>query len=147
MFGKNLTNFRHWKMTLKLKILIALTRLFTILVSLTMTWFSDLMPNLIKKSWTVSRSTAWYYYQMKAYMYSYNDIRNTSNSSLILMNSVKISLPCKNETYSINFTAIKVWQFHGLIRYLFWVWVIETNWGLRLNHRKKTPLQNKHHLV
>ena len=53
-------------MTLKLRILRSLTRLFIILVSLTMSLFSEktlisnrcisgLMPNLIKKSWTVSK--------------------------------------------------------------------------------------------
>ena len=52
-------------MTLKVKILQTLRRLFIILIGLTMTWFSEkllistrcisgLMPNLIKKSWTVS---------------------------------------------------------------------------------------------
>ena len=52
-------------MTLKLRILRSLTRLFMILVSLTRSLFSEkmlisnicihgLMPNLIKKSWTVS---------------------------------------------------------------------------------------------
>ena len=52
-------------MTLKVRSLRCLRRLFIILVSLTMTWFSEkmlifktcrrvLMPNLIKKSWTVS---------------------------------------------------------------------------------------------
>ena len=52
-------------MTLKVQILQTLRRLFIILVGLTMTWFSEkmlifnicrrgLMPNLIKKSWTVS---------------------------------------------------------------------------------------------
>ena len=52
-------------MTLKLRILRSLTRLFIILVSLTMSLFSEkmlisnrcisgFMPNLIKKSWTVS---------------------------------------------------------------------------------------------
>ena len=64
-FWKDSTNFRHWKMTLKLRILRSLTRLFIILVSLTRSLFSEnmlisnrcisgLMPNLIKKSWTVS---------------------------------------------------------------------------------------------
>ena len=64
-FWRCSTNFRHWKMTLKLRILISLTRLFIILVSLRMSLFSEkmlissrcisgLMPNLIKKSWTVS---------------------------------------------------------------------------------------------
>ena len=53
-------------MTLKVGILPSLRRLFIILVGLTMTSFSEkmlisnicirgLMPNLIKKSWTVSR--------------------------------------------------------------------------------------------
>ena len=53
------------RMTLKVWILQSLRRLFIILVGLTMTWFSEkmlisnlcthgLMPNLIKKSWTVS---------------------------------------------------------------------------------------------
>ena len=52
-------------MTLKVQILQTLRRLFIILVGLTMTWFIEkmlifnicrhgLMPNLIKKSWTVS---------------------------------------------------------------------------------------------
>ena len=52
-------------MTLKVQILQHLRRLFIILVGLTMTWFSakmlifniwrpGLMPNMIKKSWTVS---------------------------------------------------------------------------------------------
>ena len=64
-FWKDSTNFRHWKMTLKVRILQSLTRLFIILVSLTMSLFSEkmlifnrcisgLMSNLIKKSWTVS---------------------------------------------------------------------------------------------
>ena len=64
-FWKDLTNFRHWKMTLKLRILRSLTRLFIILVSLMRSLFSEkmlvsnrcisgLMPNLIKKSQTVS---------------------------------------------------------------------------------------------
>ena len=54
-------------MTLKVRILQSLRRLFIILVGLTMTWFSEkmlisnicthgLMTNLIKKSWTVSTS-------------------------------------------------------------------------------------------
>ena len=62
---KDSTNFRHWKMTLKVRILQSLTRLFIILVSLRMSLFSEkmlifnrcisgLMSNLIKKSWTVS---------------------------------------------------------------------------------------------
>ena len=52
-------------MTLKVQILQSLRRLFITLVGLTMTWFGEkmlifnkcrrgLMPNLIKKSWTVS---------------------------------------------------------------------------------------------
>ena len=64
-FWKDSTNFRHRKMTLKLRILRSLTRLFIILVSLTRSLFSEkmlisnryisgLMSNLIKKSWTVS---------------------------------------------------------------------------------------------
>ena len=63
-FWKDSTNFRPWKMTLKLRILRSLTRLFIILVSLTRSLFSEkmlisnrcisgLMPNLIKKSWIV----------------------------------------------------------------------------------------------
>ena len=62
---KDSTNFRQWKMTLKLRILRSLTRLFTILISLTRLLFNEkmlisnrcicgLMPNMIKKSWTVS---------------------------------------------------------------------------------------------
>ena len=58
-------------MTLKLRILRSLTRLFIILVSLTRLlfsekmlisnrWISGLMPNLIKKSWTVSTLGTWY---------------------------------------------------------------------------------------
>ena len=60
-------SFDFWcqKMTLNVQILQTLRRLFIILVGLTMTWFSEkllifnicrcgLMPNLIKKSWTVS---------------------------------------------------------------------------------------------
>ena len=64
-FWKDSTNFRPWKMTLKLRILRSLTRLFIILVSLTRSLFSekmliskrcisDLMPSLIKKYWTDS---------------------------------------------------------------------------------------------
>ena len=63
---KDSIDFWCWKMTLKVQILQSLRRLFIILVGLTMTWFSEkmlifnirirgLMPNLIKKSWTVSR--------------------------------------------------------------------------------------------
>ena len=63
-FLERFDQFRHWKMTLKLRILRSLTMLFIILVGLTMSLFSDemlishrcirgLMPNLIKKSWTV----------------------------------------------------------------------------------------------
>ena len=66
-FRKVSTNFRQWKMTLKLRILRSLMRLFIILVSLTRWLFSEemfifnrcisgLMSNLIKKSWTVSTS-------------------------------------------------------------------------------------------
>ena len=61
--------FWWWKMTLKVWILQSLRRLFIIMVGLRMTWFSEkmlisykcirgLMPNLIKKSWTVSRLDA-----------------------------------------------------------------------------------------
>ena len=64
-FRKDWTNFQHRKMTLILK---SSRRLF-ILVGLTMTWLSEkmltfnicrrgLMPNLIKKSWTVSNQYA-----------------------------------------------------------------------------------------
>ena len=70
-FWKDSTNFRHSKMTLKLRILRSLTRLFIILVSLTRSLFSEkllisnrcisgLMSNLIKKSWTVSNISATY---------------------------------------------------------------------------------------
>ena len=65
---KDSIGFWCWKVTLKvqfLQILRMLFNLFIILVGLTMTWFSEkmlifntcrhsLMPNLIKKSWTVS---------------------------------------------------------------------------------------------
>ena len=61
---KDAIDFRHWKITLKLRTLRSLTRLFIILVSLTMSSFSETMlisnrcigglkPNLIKKYWTV----------------------------------------------------------------------------------------------
>ena len=61
-------------MTLKVRILRCSRRLFIILVSITMTWFSEkmlifnicrngLIPNLIKKSWTVSsRDTSKLFY-------------------------------------------------------------------------------------
>ena len=60
-------------MTLKVRILRCSRRLFIILVSLTMTWFSEkmlistrcihgFMSILIKKSWTESRPPAWYLY-------------------------------------------------------------------------------------
>ena len=66
-FWKDSINFIHSKMTLKLRILRSLTRLFIILVSLTRSLFSEktlisnrcisgLMSNLIKKSWTVSNA-------------------------------------------------------------------------------------------
>ena len=42
-FWKDSTNFRHWKMTLKLRILRSLTRLLLILVSLTRSLFSEKM--------------------------------------------------------------------------------------------------------
>jgi hypothetical protein len=65
IFWKDSTNFRHRKMTLKLRILKSLTRLFIIFVSLTRSSFrekmhviSGLMSKLIKKSWTVSNSGA-----------------------------------------------------------------------------------------
>ena len=65
IFRKDSANFRFWKITLKLRSWRSLTRLFTILWSLTRSLFSEkmlisnryssgLMPNLIKKSWTVS---------------------------------------------------------------------------------------------
>ena len=41
LFWKDSTNFRPWKMTLKLRILRSLTRLFIILVSLTRSLFSE----------------------------------------------------------------------------------------------------------
>ena len=64
-FCKDLINFQHWKMTLKVRILRCLRRLFLIIVRLTVTTFSGkklifiwcihgLMPNLIKKSVTES---------------------------------------------------------------------------------------------
>ena len=64
-FWKDSTNFWHRKMTMKVRILKCLRRLFIILLSLTMTWFSEttlfstkcthgFMSNLIKKSWTDS---------------------------------------------------------------------------------------------
>ena len=70
-FWKDSTNFLHRKMTLEVRILRCLRRLFIILVSLTMTLFSEkmlishicirgLMPNLIKKSWTVSSGKLYY---------------------------------------------------------------------------------------
>ena len=40
-FGKDLTNFRHWKLTFKLRILRSLTRLFIILVSLMRSLYSE----------------------------------------------------------------------------------------------------------
>jgi hypothetical protein len=62
---KDSTNFQHWKMTLKIRILRCSRRLFIILVSLTVTLFSEkmlistrcihgFMPNSIKTSVTVS---------------------------------------------------------------------------------------------
>ena len=62
---KDSIDFWCSKMTLNVRILQSLRRLFIILVGLTMTWFIEkmlifnicrhgLMPNLIKKSWTVS---------------------------------------------------------------------------------------------
>ena len=62
---KDSINFQHWKMTLKIRILRCSRRLFIILVSLTVTLFSEkmlistrcihgFMSNTIKKSWTVS---------------------------------------------------------------------------------------------
>ena len=62
---KDLVDLWCRKMTLNVQILQTLRRLFIISVGLTMTWFSEkmlifnmcrhgLMPNLIKKSWTVS---------------------------------------------------------------------------------------------
>ena len=62
---KDSVDFWWWKMTLKVKILQTLRRLFIMLVGLMMTWFrkemlifnicrSGLMPNLFKESWTVS---------------------------------------------------------------------------------------------
>ena len=62
---KDSVDFWCQKMTLKVQILRTLRRLFIILVGLTVTWFGEkmlifnicrhgLMPNLIKKSWTVS---------------------------------------------------------------------------------------------
>ena len=64
-FLRDSTKFQHWKMTLKIRIFRCLRRLFIILVSLTMTLFSEkmlissrcihgFMSNLIKKSWTDS---------------------------------------------------------------------------------------------
>ena len=64
-FWKDSTNFRRWKMTLKVRILQSLTRLFIILVSLMMSLFNEKMPifnrcisgsmsNLIEKSWKVT---------------------------------------------------------------------------------------------
>ena len=61
-FWKDLTNFQHWKMTLKIRIFRCLRRLFIILVNLTVTLFSEkmlistrcihgFMSNSIKKSW------------------------------------------------------------------------------------------------
>ena len=60
-----MTNLQHWKITLNIRILKSLTRLFIILESLTMIQFSDNMiflldpyvvscPARTKKSWTVS---------------------------------------------------------------------------------------------
>ena len=65
IFRKDSTNFIHWKMTLKVRILRFLTRLFIILVSLMRSLFSEkmfisnrcisgLMSNLIRKSRTDS---------------------------------------------------------------------------------------------
>ena len=64
-FWKDLINFQYWKMTLKIRILRCSRRLFIILVSLTVTFFSEkmlisirclrgFMYNSIKKSWKVS---------------------------------------------------------------------------------------------
>ena len=65
---KDLTNFQQWKMTLKIRILRCLRRLFIILVSLLLMSFSakmlistrymntyGFMPDLFKKYWTVSK--------------------------------------------------------------------------------------------
>ena len=63
--GNKQFDFWCWKMTLKVRILQSFRRLFIILLSLTMTLFSEkmlisnicvhgLMPNLIENSWTVS---------------------------------------------------------------------------------------------
>ena len=41
IFQKDLTNFQYWKMTLSIKILRCSRRLFIILVSLMMAWFSE----------------------------------------------------------------------------------------------------------
>ena len=72
-FGKDSTNFRHWKVTLKLRISKSLTRLFIILVSLTKwkclflidvlvfwcpTWTKNLERSLVDLSFVKIRQVA-----------------------------------------------------------------------------------------
>ena len=62
---KDSTNFQHWKLTLKIRILQSLRRSLIILVGLTITWYTEKMmdstvcycgfrPNSHKNSWRVS---------------------------------------------------------------------------------------------
>ena len=93
-------------MTMKVQILQTLRRLFIILVGLTMTWFSEkmlifniyrrgLMPNLIKKSWTVSMLDSLVHWIMWHVV-----ICNPTKKTLVSqLNSFRITSPHKHPNF------------------------------------------------